>query len=284
MSFTRVTQADLPRVTAFLEAHADFVMFPLNNLTRYGLDGDFEYAPRIWVAETGGQITDLISVTKAGMVMPFLPNAAYQEAAACLSGRSLIGIIGPDADVSGIQDALGMTETQMELDARETHFALPLVDLILPEGNTHVVALSDALQETQTTWIVDYHVEVLGMERPKAEQEVPGRIAREIAENRCVVLMDGDTPVATTAFNAALPQIVQIGGVYTPPENRGRGLARRAVALHLEQARDQGVKRAVLFANNPSAIAAYRAIGFTEIGKWRLAIFADPQDAPKGIA
>lgn len=280
MNFTRVTQTDLPRITAFLEENAEFVMFPLNNLLRYGLDGGYEYAPRIWIAQKAGQITDMVSVTKAGMVMPFLPGGDFAAAAACLSGRNLIGVIGPAGDADGMRRALGMQEVPMALDEAETHFALPLSDLVIPEGETHVVPLTKDMRNIQTEWMIDYHIEVLGMTRDKAKTHVPERVSKDIAENAVVILMDGDTPVATTGFNAALPHIVQIGGVYTPPENRGRGLARRAVALHLAKARDEGVKRAVLFAHNPSAIAAYRAIGFTEIGKWRLAIFGEPQPAP----
>ncbi|MFB1024160.1 MAG: N-acetyltransferase, partial [Octadecabacter sp.] len=77
-------------------------------------------------------------------------------------------------------------------------------------------------------------------------------------------------PVAATAFNAALPQIVRIGAVYTPPALRGKGYARRA---HLAQARTTGVRRATLFASAQNAIAAYTAVGFRQIGEWVLAIF-----------
>ncbi len=78
-----------------------------------------------------------------------------------------------------------------------------------------------------------------------------------------------------TNFNAALPAIVQVGGVYTPPDFRGQGYARRAVALHLEQAREAGVREAILFAANPAASRAYEAIGFTQIGGYRIVNF-DP--------
>ncbi|WP_044042988.1 GNAT family N-acetyltransferase [Octadecabacter antarcticus] len=57
---------------------------------------------------------------------------------------------------------------------------------------------------------------------------------------------------------------VQIGAVYTPPAQRGKGHARRAP----------------LFASNPPAIAAYKAVELTQIGDWVLAIFKTPQVAP----
>ncbi len=78
-----------------------------------------------------------------------------------------------------------------------------------------------------------------------------------------------------TGFNATVDDLVQVGGVYTPPEGRGRGLARRAVALHLQEAREKGARRGILFANDPSAIAAYRAVGFRPIGRFVLIMFKE---------
>jgi GNAT superfamily N-acetyltransferase len=254
-------------------------MFPLNNLTRFGLNGIDDLAPRMW-RNGDGAPSDILSVTKAGMVMPYLPSGDFDAAASALSGRSLIGIIGPKQAVRGTQSALGLATADMELDADEVHFALDLADLSIPDGTTHIVPMTENLRPILTKWMVDYHINTLGMTPDAAADAVPDRISREIAENRRVILMDGDTPVAATTFNAALPHIVQIGAVYTPPALRGKGHARRAVALHLEQARTTGVRRATLFASAQNAIAAYTAVGFRQIGEWVLAIFKTPQVVP----
>jgi len=83
-------------------------------------------------------------------------------------------------------------------------------------------------------------------------------------------------PVAYSVFNAMLPDIVQIGGVWTPPECRGRGYARSVVAGSLVAARTQGVARAVLFADplNAAARAAYLSIGFAIVGDYGLVLLA----------
>jgi len=82
----------------------------------------------------------------------------------------------------------------------------------------------------------------------------------------------GDRLLAYSAFNAALPNIVQLGGIYTPPEFRGRGYARRAIAAQLLAARANGVTRSVLFTNNASAVRCYEALGFRRIGEFSLVI------------
>ena len=77
-----------------------------------------------------------------------------------------------------------------------------------------------------------------------------------------------------TAFNATLPDCVQVGGVFTPPELRGRGHGRAVVAASLEIARSEGVTRSILFTDEANAPArrAYEAIGFREIGRYGIVL------------
>jgi len=74
--------------------------------------------------------------------------------------------------------------------------------------------------------------------------------------------------VSLSAFNASLPDIVQLGGIYTPPDLRNRGHGRAAVAGALLAARGRGAARAVLFTNNPAAIRCYSALGFRHVAEY----------------
>src|SRR2546430_16119428 len=78
------------------------------------------------------------------------------------------------------------------------------------------------------------------------------------------LLVAGETPVSYAVFNAMLPEVVQIGGVWTPPEFRGRGYARGVVAGSLVAARKHGVHRADLFADpaHYTTRRAYLYFGF----------------------
>jgi predicted GNAT family acetyltransferase len=62
--------------------------------------------------------------------------------------------------------------------------------------------------------------------------------------------------------------------VYTPPELRGRGFARAAVAASLLEARAEGAARAVLFTSSGAAARAYEALGFVRAGSFGLVLFA----------
>jgi predicted GNAT family acetyltransferase len=109
------------------------------------------------------------------------------------------------------------------------------------------------------------------------DQKAASDIDSYIATDTHRVLYEGDRPVAMTGFNATLPEAVQIGAVYTPPADRSRGLARRAVAMHLQEALAGGVTDAILFAASPQACKAYEAVGFARKGDYAILVYEEPQ-------
>nr|WP_255743953.1 GNAT family N-acetyltransferase [Aliiroseovarius sediminis] len=110
----------------------------------------------------------------------------------------------------------------------------------------------------------------------RLDEEAQGRTDRALETGDVRIMEVNGQPVAMTAINARLPDMIQIGGVYTPPTLRGKGYARRVVALHLAEEREQGVTNAILFASGPAACRAYEAIGFRHIGSYALAILKEP--------
>jgi predicted GNAT family acetyltransferase len=92
------------------------------------------------------------------------------------------------------------------------------------------------------------------------------------------VLEHNHKPVACTAFNSTTKEAVQIGGVWTPLELRGRGYARCAVAASLLDARAEGARQAILFTgiNNVAAQKAYLALGFEHVGDYRILLLRPP--------
>jgi predicted GNAT family acetyltransferase len=127
-----------------------------------------------------------------------------------------------------------------------------------------------------TAWRAEHLIETFRLARNTATfEEAAHDVGVALDEGHgWVVELDG-RPLAYSGFNAALPDVVQIGGVYTPPFARARGLARAAVAGSLLKARDGGASRAVLFTDvaNVAAQRAYAALGFTAIGDWGIARF-----------
>lgn len=128
-------------------------------------------------------------------------------------------------------------------------------------------------------WRLSYVVEALATPREDLKPEEEAQILRQqLVDGRLFVLEDfgSERLLAVSAFNAALPDTVQIGAVYTPPQLRGKGYARAVVAGQLRFARAEGVRSAILFSASPAAIRAYEAVGFRRIGEFGLVMLKQP--------
>jgi RimJ/RimL family protein N-acetyltransferase len=269
---------DRAAVEALLTARIDQAMFPLSNLRAHGITlGDFpsphDHATRVW--RTGNS---LIALTRAGMILPLLdgtPDLSRLKTA--LHGLSVIGCVGPATSARPVLKALDLDHLPTNTDRDEPGFTLDLADLLVPDlPDTTLRPITPEDLAFLTNWRETYIGEVLGLTGSDARATAEADLASYLARGSHRVLLHHDQPAALTGFNAILPEIVQVGGVYTPPHLRGRGYARTAVALHLTEARANGTTRAVLFAANAAAARAYRAIGFQQAADFTLFLLATP--------
>jgi GNAT superfamily N-acetyltransferase len=274
---------DRAALEALLLRQIEGAMFPLSNLRAHGLGrGDFATedfrASRFWLVDGQG----VVAVNRRGMLMALLEDGAdLSGLRAALAGCLVTGAVGPVASVRQVLVALGLEAVPTRLDRDEPGFSLELSTLQVPEmAGAVLVPANDALRVVLVAWRAAYHGEVMGTLGAEAEERAAEDIAGFIAEGSHRVLLVNGEPVAMTGFNARLPEIVQVGGVYTPTALRGRGYARLAVALHLAEARDAGVGRAVLFAASDAAARAYRGIGFQPALEFALVLLTDPATVP----
>jgi uncharacterized protein len=280
-SLERGDEAALER---FLAAHADSSMFLRSNLRRAGIVYHGAAFEAVYVGcFTLGRLTGVAAHCWNGMVLMQAEAEIEALGAALLdvSGRPVTGIMGPLQQVRETRSALGMDDVACQIDSTEELYALALDELVVPPAlrDGHVRGRRPERVEAPllAAWRYDYSVAALN--------SVPGNALRQRCEREVEILpldwqfmlVDAADIVAYAAFNAALPEVVQIGGVWTPPERRGRGYGRAVVAGSLLAAREDGVQRAVLFtgAHNVAAKRAYAALGFRRVGDWGLVLFAD---------
>jgi GNAT superfamily N-acetyltransferase len=275
MSLREATADDLPALTAFLRQHEATSMFPLSNLAGAGLHGAGFYGMRYWIS---GNVTGAIGLTNGGMLQPQWPGAAdWAAARAVLKGAEVAGVIGPAGQVRPLVDALGLGSVAIRLDAVEPGFVMDLNDLNLPDGPGLLAGFEAADPNLLSEWRASCLAEVSATPPDRAAMQAPAEVERWRATGSHRVMIEGGQPVAMSGFNAVFADVVQVGGVYVPPALRGKGRARRVVALHLAEARAKGVRRARLFAVSDQAARAYRAIGFGPADPVGLMLFAEPQ-------
>lgn len=280
MTLRAAVPGDVPALEAFLTARAEGSMFPLANLRGHGLGHGrgFEdtHATRFWIAQGTNGLAGAVGLTAGGMLMPQWPGGEWMCARTVLAGTQVEGAVGPSVQVRPLLAALGLGAAPRRSDTDQPAFALDLDDLIVPDGPGDLYPLSVGDLPWLTDWRAAYAAEVQGATGPAARVRAGAEVRAWLAAGKHRVLRVAGEPVAICGFNAGLPGIVQVGGVFTPPRFRGRGHARRAVALHLTEARAAGITRAVLFAASDAAARAYVAIGFRRTGMVAVVLFADP--------
>ena len=273
-------------VEAFLATHADSSLFMLRNFSVTGLsDGATRYHGT-WVGafEDRGLVA-VAQHTRFGSVLVQAPahTGAVTEEAVLASTWPVAGFIGPWHQALVARAALGWADAPMRMESHEGLYALSLDALCVPEALARGEwqcrrARWDELDRL-VDWRVAYNIESNGqIDGPELRAWSREEIERGLDEDASWVLEVDGTPVAYQQFNAMLPHVVQVGGVWTPPPLRGRGYARAVVAGALLAARAAGARRSVLFTGlaNVAARRAYTALGFERVGDWGLLFLRQP--------
>lgn len=270
---------------AFLEQHLDSSVFLISNAERGGLVDRGEPLQGTYVAHLlNGAVTAVASHSWSGnlLVQGELGLADAARLATKTTARPVKGIIGPLALVHATRTALGLDDAPVARALDDRLFALDLARLRVPAllgsaGIEFRAPNDDEVAGVLAAWRAAYHVEVLGsLPGPELDARARAEVKGRHTERTWWVLTRNGKVVSMTGFNAQTRGIVQIGGVYTPPEFRRSGYARAAVAGSLLLARTElGATRSTLFTGieNDGAIRAYTTLGFEPLGTFGLLLF-----------
>lgn len=279
---------DEPALEFFLKNHIDTSMFLRSNLYHSGLyyrnapfHGDYFAS-----FDNAGKIVGVLAHYWNGNIMMQCPDInvltelvrSFQKRVT----REIAGILGEEQQADVVIKQLGLVHIDYSVNYPDGLYALDLQNLIKP-SNSHkaryqLIEAKHCDKQLLYEWFNAYQIEALGAEEKSSI--LADRVTNEVnstlkGNDRWILEVDG-TPVSLCGFNARLPDVVQIGPVWTPMKLRNRGYARIIVALSLNAAQKKGVSRAVLFTNNQAAIQAYQSIGFNKVGHYRLAILKNP--------
>ena len=281
MTAARVLDVDstnLGAALAFLEQHVETSLFLLSNLSSYGPraiehlnSGNFK------CVEADGEIQAVFCLARRGNLLAETggrTDLSQLILEACDSEpMPITGVIGEWRAAEALwQLVLSQGGIIEKLCSREGLYSRELAPGDAPASDPRVRQLIPA----------DYERWSLLQRAFLAEQGIPTQSTsaqgRALFEESARALrwwgasVDGELR-ATVALNALYEKTGQVGGVYTEPDYRKRGLARVLMkTLFAESRAIHGLERLTLFTGeqNQPAIALYLSLGFVPIGEFAL--------------
>lgn len=293
VAIRRLVSGEEAVAEAYLATVPERTLFLRSNLARAGLADDGRPFSGVYAGafDDGALAGVAAHFWNDNIVVAPGPHAeALALHAVALTGKRVGGILGPHAEVTRVRSALGLDAATARFASKEILYALALEQLVVPpalrNGDVIVRAPSNDEMAALLEWRMQYCAETMSTpDTPEARADQRRYLEAYQDEGHHFVVTDARVTsqheqagglVAYSAFNATVADTVQIGGVWTPPELRGRGHARCAVAGSLQHARDRGVRSAFLFTDekNIAAQRSYVAVGFRPIGDYGIVFFA----------
>ena len=281
----RLGPDDRDALDTFLLSHRASSMFIRSNLFQAGVvDGPSRYQGLYVGAFDGDDLTDVAAHYWNGHIILQAPTAPVELAVAVAqqSRRVVTGVLGPWSQIKVAEPELDIDRSRLGKVVPEYLYALDLSALTVPKPLStgvvhHRLAASEDVPRL-VAWRRVYDRITMGFPEHAIDDARNEKMFKGAIEDQRLWILEAEgRPVAMTSFNAVLPDTVQVGGVFTPEESRGRGHARSVVAGSLLDAKTSGVTDALLFTevDNVPAQKAYESLGFVRVGDYGMVVL-DP--------
>jgi len=234
----------------------------------------------LWGIGTGGSL-DAVCLAGANLI-PFAAPGAEEAAAVAFADRARRGgrrcstIVGPAASVDPLWELLDPYWGP----CRDHRPYQPLLAIdgppaVAPEPRVRPVRLSE-LSLLMPAAIAMFTEEVgVSPLRSDGGAGYRARVAELIRAGQSLAWIEGGEVLFKAEIGAASRAACQIQGVWVAPAHRGRGVGTAGTAAVVEYARATVAPIVSLYVNdfNAPARAAYRRVGFREVGRYASVLF-----------
>lgn len=288
-----VDTEDLGRVRSFLEAHVETSLFLLSNLALFGPRlGEHWNSGNYRLVEENGQVVAVFCLTRRG-------NLLVQAAGRTDLAESILEACEAETiEIGGVAGEWPTAEAVWELlradpsfepghGSRDVLYRFTLTgnEVATPsspcEGLT-VRALEagdfEQWERLNTAYLAELH-----MPLPGGGAAHEAEFARRTRARWWWGAFAGSDLVATVGLNAAYGVVGQVGGVYTRPADRNKGVASAAMRLLMQDASTHHrFEKLILFTgeDNQGARALYESLGFEAAGAFGL-LFGSRRPQPR---
>lgn len=233
----------------------------------------------IWGFSQNGALTS-ICWSGANLVPVGSASSAALDAFASRarrSGRTYSSLFGPADAVLGLWERLEATGWRArQVRATQPLFAVDHVGAVPPDAAVHRATADDLAAVLPAS--VAMFTEEVGYSPVSGDggASYRRRVAELLREGRTFVRRAPDGRVVFKAdLGAVSAAVAQVHGVWVDPAYRGRGLAAPAMAAVLAGALRENAPVVSLYVNeyNARAVAAYRRVGFEQVGTFATVLF-----------
>lgn len=197
-------------------------------------------------------------------------SAAYALSATLAARGPWSSVVGPETPCRAIVEAL-RTSSAFRVDRVQAFMAVARGEPLGP-GAPDMRCATVADLDRVVPLVARYRVED-GLSNPGDDHSawIRAHTLERIQAAHLFVVEDGGRVVFTGAFNFAGRAGAGLGGIYTVPDARGRGIAGRATAELCRIALQSGpVATLHVDPKNAAAIRAYERAGMRRVGEYRL--------------
>ncbi len=263
---------------AFLRQHVETSLFLLSNLVAHGFrlgegmnSGNYRYI------EDAGEVVSVFALTRRGNLLAETggrDDLADAILSACEGEPTPItGVVGEWTAAESLWRRLCSNRRFQSVHAsKEILYRLGLRSLARHETGSLVRRLEpsdfDRWEPLNTAYLKEEGLPVHGTLDQRRDAFV-----NQATEGHWWGRPEGAHLVAIAGLNATFDSLGQVGGVFTVPERRRRGLGRAVMLALLEDASlHLGLKKLILFTgeHNEAARRLYESIGFSKIGYFGL--------------
>jgi len=241
-----------------------------------GLD-PMRLGAQVWGFQEAGRLVSLCYVGANMIPVQAGPAAvtAFAERAR-RQGRRCSSIAGPAPVVGDLWRQLApFWDRPREIRDRQPLLAIASDPLLRPDPAVRQVRPCETgilLPASIAMFTEEVGISPIGADGGAAYR---ARVHELVAAGRSLARIEEGKVVFKAEIGAVTPQACQVQGVWVPPELRGRGHASRGMAAVVAFARSTLSPVVSLYVNdfNGPARAAYRRVGFAEVGTFMSVLF-----------
>jgi predicted GNAT family acetyltransferase len=271
-----LTDRDRDEALALCDRDAVASVFVSARIHASGLD-PMRLGAQVWGFHEAGRLASLCYVGANIVPVEAVPAAITAFAArARKQGRRCSSIAGPAGAVHDLWRQLApYWDRPREIRYRQPLMAIASDPLVQPDPAVRLVRPGEIgilLPASVAMFTEEVGISPIGADGGAAYR---ARVSELVGSGRSLAKIQDGKIVFKAEIGAVTSRACQVQGVWVPPELRGRGHASRGMAAVVAFARRTLAPVVSLYVNdfNVPARAAYRRVGFTEVGTFMSVLF-----------